>query len=80
MHMVVPHDRLQPETLSAVIEDFVTRDGAIQGHRDSSLGEKIKAVQSRLQSGTAVIVFDDAEETFSIVPTDEWLSSAGSVT
>ena len=77
MHIVVPHDHLQPETLWAVIEDFVTRDGAIQGHRDSSLGQKIKAVQSRLQSGAAVIVFDDAEETFSIVPKDEWLKSAG---
>jgi uncharacterized protein YheU (UPF0270 family) len=76
MSIVVPHDQLEPETLWAVIEDFVTRDGAIQGHLEISLAEKMKAVQRRLNSGTAVIVFDHAEETFSIVPSDEWLRSS----
>jgi hypothetical protein len=76
MNIVVPHGQLQSDTLWAVIEDFVTRDGAIHGHLESPLAERMQAVQSRLHSGTALIVFDDAEETFSIVPRDEWLKSA----
>lgn len=76
MNTVVPHDQLQPETLWAVIEDFVTRHGAIQGHTEPPLAEKMQDVQKRLQGGTAVIVFDDAEEMFSIVPMDEWLKSS----
>jgi uncharacterized protein len=66
MTIVVPHDRLRPETLRALLEEFVTRDGAVQGHTDTVLEDKIAAVQRQLASGKAVIVFDQATETASI--------------
>jgi uncharacterized protein len=75
MNTVIPHDLLRPDTLWALIEEFVTRDGAIQGHVELSLSAKMQDVQSRLQAGMALIVFNEADETFSIVAADEWQQS-----
>jgi uncharacterized protein YheU (UPF0270 family) len=68
--MVIPHAYLQPETLKALIEDFVTRDGAVQGHSDTPLQKSVAAVLDRLGAGTVKIVYDEASESFSILPDD----------
>jgi uncharacterized protein YheU (UPF0270 family) len=65
--MVVPHEKLQPETLTSLIEEFVSRDGAVQGHRDISAQEKAAAVMRQLELGAVVIVFDEESETCTIV-------------
>ena len=70
--MLIPYEELQPETLAALIEDFVTREGAVQGHADVSLEQKREAVMRQLKSGRAVIVFDEGEETVSIVTKDDY--------
>jgi hypothetical protein len=70
--MLIPYEELQPETLAALIEDFVTRQGAVHGHADTSLEQKREAVMSQIRSGRAVIVFDETEETVSIVTKDEY--------
>ena len=69
--MIVPHDQLRPDTLEAVIEEFVTRDGAVHGHTQIPVHEQIDAVKRQLQSGKAVIVFDAEAETCTIVLRDE---------
>jgi uncharacterized protein YheU (UPF0270 family) len=69
--MIVPHDQLQPETLHALIEEFITRHGAVQGHEDVPMDRMIQQVMAQLNSGKVVIVFDEENETCSIVPRDE---------
>jgi uncharacterized protein len=66
MNVLVPYDRLRPETLRAFLEEFVTRDGAVQGHTDAALEDKIEAVRRQLVSGKAVIVFDQTTESGTI--------------
>jgi hypothetical protein len=39
----VPHGQLRPETLTALIEEFITRDGAVQGHAETPLHVRIEA-------------------------------------
>ena len=70
--MLIPYEELQPETLAAVIEDYVTRQGAVHGHADATLEQKRDAVLRQLSSGRAVIVFDETEETVSIVTKDDY--------
>ncbi len=70
--MLIPYEELQPETLAALIEDFVTRQGAVHGHADVSLEKKREAVMGQIRTGRAVIVFDETEETVSIVTKDEY--------
>ena len=68
--MIIPHDALEPATLDALIEEFVTRDGAVQGHTETPVPARIEAVKRQLRSGNAVIMFDEKTEMCTIVPKD----------
>jgi uncharacterized protein len=63
----VPHTSLQPATLRAVIEDFVTRDTTDYGERERSLDEKVADVMQQLRRGNAKVVFDTETGTVNIV-------------
>jgi uncharacterized protein YheU (UPF0270 family) len=65
--MIIPHEELAPETLHALIEEFVTRHGAVHGHHDAETSRDIDAVMNELRSGRALIVFDEEEESCSIM-------------
>lgn len=71
MKLIVPNDSLRPETLQAVIENFITRDGAVHGHTETPLQVQIDQVRSQLQSGKAVIVYDQETESCTIRLTEE---------
>ena len=71
MSITIPHDQLLPDTLQALIEEFVTRAGAVHGHHDTPLNEMIEGVRAQLKSGEAVIVFDEEAETCTIVPREQ---------
>ena len=64
---IVPYDRLDPDVLDALIEEFVTRDGAVQGHTDTPITQKRASVLRQLKTGVAVIVFDEASESCTIM-------------
>ena len=65
--MVVPYQLLQPEILNTLVEDFVTRNGAIHGHTDATLHEMATSVRDKLESGEAEIVFDEETQSWTIV-------------
>jgi hypothetical protein len=64
---VIPYNEIQAETLQRLIEDFVTREGAVQGHVEIELANKVAAVLSQIRMGLAVIVFDEETESCTIV-------------
>jgi uncharacterized protein YheU (UPF0270 family) len=64
----IPVSRLDDDVLQAVIEEFITREGTDYGQVESSLAQKVAQVRKQLQQGLAVIVFDEATETTSILP------------
>ena len=68
---LIPPDQLRPETLESLIEEFVTRDGAVHGHADTPLATQTQAVQRQLKSGKVVIVFDEASESCTMMCSDE---------
>jgi uncharacterized protein YheU (UPF0270 family) len=72
MNVVIPFDSLKPQTLRAVIEEFITRNGAVHGHVDTPLERQVEAVQRQLASGKAMIVFDDETGNCSIFLTKDW--------
>jgi len=65
--MVIPYDALNPESLNGLIEEFITRDGAVHGHREVTLESQVNSVLSQLKSGKVVILYDEEEETCNIV-------------
>ncbi len=64
----IPPERLEPETLQAVIEEFILREGAEHGAEDTPLPVKVEQVRKQLAKGTAVLVYHLEEETVRIVP------------
>ena len=71
MSIIIPHDQLQPDTLEALIEEFVTRSGAVHGHHDTPLAEMMEAVHRQLKSGEVVIIFDEEAETCTIATKEQ---------
>ncbi|AJE14801.1 YheU family protein [Pseudomonas sp. S5(2021)] len=55
--MLIPHDLLEADTLTRLIEDFVTREGTDNGD-ETPLDTRVARVRRALDKGEAVIVFD----------------------
>lgn len=70
MAVVVPWQSLSPETLDALVEEFVTRDGAEHGHVEVPLERKVAQVKEALRRGLAAIHYDEESETCTLVATD----------
>ena len=66
--MIIPHDELHPDTLQALVEEFVTRDGTDYGEQEATLSQKVSAVKQRLTVGDAVILFSESTGQCNIVP------------
>ncbi len=75
--MLIPHALLEPETLTRLIEDFVTREGTDNGD-DTPLTTRVARVRHALERGEAVIVFEpDSQQCQLMLRRDvpvEWLT------
>jgi len=58
----IPLDRLSPEVLRGVIEEFILREGTDYGVQESSLDNKIAQVRLQLGRGDVLITFDPVTE------------------
>jgi uncharacterized protein YheU (UPF0270 family) len=56
--MIIHWQSLEPETLQALIEEFVSRSGTDYGATEASLESKVQAVRRLLEIKKAHIVFD----------------------
>jgi len=71
--MIIPLEQLSPETLSAIIENFVLREGTEYGSEDVSLSNKIAQVHQQLKQGSALLVYSELHETVNILPADQFV-------
>jgi uncharacterized protein YheU (UPF0270 family) len=62
----IPVNRLSPEALQGVIEEFVSRDGTDYGEIEVSRETKFRHVKYKLETGLAILIFDDETETTNI--------------
>jgi uncharacterized protein YheU (UPF0270 family) len=65
--VVVPHEQLPPQTLRAVIESFVLREGTEYGTREFTLEEKVAHVVGQLERGVAQVIFEPESQSVDIV-------------
>jgi hypothetical protein len=63
----VPHAELAPETLRAVLESFVLREGTDYGAQDVSFERKVADVLRQIERREAVIVYDPGTDSVDIV-------------
>jgi len=67
MSILIPYSEIDPETLNAMLEEFVTRDGTDYGPEETPLKKRVHQVHNQLERGIAKIVFDEHTHTFSIL-------------
>ena len=70
--MIIPLDQLSPETLTAIIEGFILREGTEYGAEDVSKEAKISQVKKQLEQGSAVLVYSELHESINILPSDQF--------
>jgi uncharacterized protein YheU (UPF0270 family) len=66
----VPLDRINPETLRKMVDEFVTREWSDLSDSECTFEDKIEQVIQQLKDNRIKVVFDLTSETCNIVPTD----------
>ena len=66
----IPVERLNPETLQGVVEEFITREGTDYGKREVPFDTKLRQVKNLLESGMAVLIYDTETQTCNIFLAD----------
>ena len=67
MPIIVPWKDLPPDTLTNLIEEFVTRDGTDYGDQEVATSTKVEQVRTQLNQKEAFIVFDEVTESVSVM-------------
>lgn len=70
--MIIPLEQINEETLTAIIEEFILREGTDYGVIDASKADKIAQVKLQLQQGSAVIVYSELYESVNILPREQF--------
>lgn len=70
--MIIPLDQLPHDTLTAIIEGFILREGTEYGAEDVSKEAKIAQVKKQLEQGSAVLVYSELHESINILPSDQF--------
>ena len=60
--MNIPFQDLEIETLTAIIEEFISREGTDYGVHETSLEKKVQQVMNQLQRGEIVVTFDQESQ------------------
>jgi uncharacterized protein YheU (UPF0270 family) len=71
--MIIPLETLPKETVTAIIESFVLREGTEYGSADVTLDDKIQQVFQQLKQGSALLVYSELHETVNILPADQFV-------
>jgi len=67
----IPFERINPDTLRKMVEEFVTREWADPVDSGYTLEDKVAQVLRQLETHTAKVVFDVTTETWNIVASNK---------
>lgn len=65
--MIIPHERLDKETLYNLIESYVLREGTDYGEQEFSIESKVAQVHQQLKNGEAMVFFSELHESVTII-------------
>ncbi len=68
----IPYQQLNAETLQAVIESFILREGTDYGIHEAELAQKFSRVLKKIEKEEYVITFDSESETVNILTAEQW--------
>lgn len=65
--MIIPPASLSSTALTAILEEFIGREGTDYGETELSLQQKIQLLQPQVLRGDVLIVFDEELETINLI-------------
>ena len=68
----IPASELPPETLRAIIESFIMREGTDYGDAEYSLDNKADQVRRQLDKGDVLLMWDEALESCNLITKAQW--------
>lgn len=68
----IPPEQLSSDTLQAVVEAFICREGTDYGLHESTLQSKVTEVLEQLKQGHVVLVFDTAVEECNLMTHEQY--------
>ena len=66
--VTVPIDRINPETLRKMVEEFVTREWSDLSDSDFTFEDKVEQIFQQFKENRIKVVFDLTSETCNIIP------------
>ena len=73
----IPPERVPPETLAALLEEYASRDGTDYGEREVPLAEKREDLARQLACGELALLFDSDSDSWDIVSREQALDLLG---
>ena len=67
----VPPQRLQPDVLQALLEEYASRDGTDYGERELALEQKVGRLHNQLQRRDLLLVCEVDGEHWDLLPADQ---------
>jgi uncharacterized protein YheU (UPF0270 family) len=68
---IIPVEKLSAEALDGIIKEFISRGGTDYGEIEAAMETKVRQVKQKLESGLAVLIYDDEMETTNIFRHDD---------
>lgn len=65
--MIIPYQQLSTDVLTAILEEFVSREGTDYGEVEASFSDKVSDLNVQLERGDVVVVFDVETESVSLM-------------
>ncbi len=69
--MIIPHQQLPADTLHALADEFVSREGTDYGENEMSQQSKVRQVIMQLERGEAFILYSELHESCTIISKQE---------
>ena len=70
-YLRVPPERLEPDSLQALLEEYASRDGTDYGWQERSLEEKVDSLRRQLAATQLLLLFELGSETWDLVPFED---------
>lgn len=68
----IPLEVLNEETLTAILESFIQREGTDYGLNEVSLVKKVEQLRNQLLQGHILIAFDQSTESLNLLTRQDW--------
>ncbi len=69
--MIIPPESLAPETLTSLLQDYITREGTDYGEFELTLEEKLAILRPQVMNATVLIVYDASSGSFTLCPAND---------